>query len=64
MECLIDRGDVQVFEVMIQKFNERTKERKTAGEARSKVFLEPDPEQQGAAAAEIAQDSESDEDNW
>lgn len=55
---------MEAFEVMIQKFNERINKRKNAGEARSKVFLEPDPEQQGAAAAEVAPDPESNGDNW
>ena len=64
LECLIERGDMAIFEVMIQKFNERIKERKKAGEAKFKILLEPDPEQQGAEEVKVAQDSESDGEVW
>ena len=64
LECLIERDDTAVFEVMTQKFDERMKQRRKAGETRFKILLEADPEQQGAAGAEVNEDSESDGDIW
>ena len=62
MECLIERDDDQVFEVMMQKFNERIKERKRAGETRFKLFLKPDYGIQGATEVAVSEGSESEED--
>ena len=64
LECLIERGDVTIFEVMIQKLNDRMKERKKAGEGKFKILLEAIPEQQGAEKAKVTQDSESDGELW
>ncbi len=40
LECLLERENMVIFEVMIQKFNERIEERKKAGETTFKMLLE------------------------
>ena len=60
-ECLIERDDDQVFEVMLQEFNERIKGRMRAGETRFKLFLKPDHGLQGATKAAVSEGPESEE---
>ena len=62
MECLIEREDDQVFEVMTRKFNERIKERKRAGETKFKLVLEPDRGVQGATEVALSEAAGSEED--
>ena len=65
VEGLVERGDMAIFEFMIQTFDERIKERKKAGDARFSILLEPHFEQQGGAVgAEVSRDSESDGKDW
>lgn len=62
LECLIEREDDQVFEVMMRKFNERIKERKRAGETRFKLVLELDRGVQEATEEAVSEASGSEED--
>ena len=64
LEFFIDRSEKEAFELMVQRFNQRMKERRQVGEARFKISLEPEFERQGAAEAEAAQVSQICEDNW
>lgn len=63
LNSIIERDDdVEAFEMILRKFNGRIRERKDAGETEFKMLLKPEFEQQGAAEADVAQGSKSDED--
>lgn len=64
LEYFIERSEKEAFELVIQRFAQRREERRKAGEARFTISLEPVFERQGAAEAEAAQASQSDEDIW
>ena len=58
MECLIERDGDKIFEVMLQKFRKRVNERKSAGETKFKLYLEPDRGVQAATVSEALEDEE------
>ena len=61
MECLIGRDDDEAFEFMMQKFNERIRERIRAGETRFKLVLEPERGVEGATGGAVSEASGSEE---
>ena len=62
MECLIGRDDDEAFDFMMQKLNERIRERIRAGETRFKLVLEPERGVEGATEGAVSEASGSEED--
>ena len=61
MECVIERDDDGAYDLMMQKFNERVRERVGAGETRFKLVLEPERGAQGATEGAVNGASGSEE---